>query len=174
MCADPDAEAIAAPEAEPLIFDAILTPNRSLGPRAFLVMMLGVCAITTGLGVHFFLQGAWPVLGFFGLDVLLLYVAFRMNYRAGRVAERVCVSPSEVVVHRREPSRREAVWRFNPYWLRVETGDPSDESSQVILASHGRRIIVGSFLSPDERHAFADALRAALTEANRADIDRTR
>ena len=46
----------------------------------------GVSFIT---GIAFLLKGAWPVFGFFGLDVALLYIAFRLNYRSGRLYETV-------------------------------------------------------------------------------------
>ena len=57
-------------------------------------------------GMFFFLLGAWPVVGFLGLDVALVYWAFRANYRAAAAFEEVTVTPSELRRAQRQPSRR--------------------------------------------------------------------
>ena len=70
-----------ADELEPTIFSAMITPHRSLGRVGFLVLMAVFGAVSFVAGIAFLLMGAWPVFGFFGLDVVLLYWAFRLNYR---------------------------------------------------------------------------------------------
>ena len=157
--------ALASAPAEAIIFDAVLTPHRSLSRSGFVVVMLLIGAVTTGLGVFFVLQGAWPIFGFLGLDVLLLYVAFRMSYRSGRIVERVRVTSHEVTITREAPSRRPESWTFNPYWLRVHIDEPPRHDSQIRLTSHGFTLTIGSFLSSEERGEFAKALRKALADA---------
>ena len=151
----------------PVLFDAVLAPNRSLGRVGFVAVMAGVIVVSVGLGTHFLLQGAWPVFGFFGLDIALLYLAFRLSYRSGRLRETIRVTADEVVVRRIAPNGRTTEWRFNPYWLRVALDDPVEHHSQITLTSHGRSLIVGPFLAPEERASLVKALRAALGEANR-------
>jgi uncharacterized membrane protein len=80
-------------QAEPGAFHAVLTPYRSLRPAGFLVLMVALGAVSFVAGILFLVAGAWPVLGFFGLDVLLVYVAFRLNYRSGRLYETVNLTP---------------------------------------------------------------------------------
>ena len=151
----------------PVLFDAVLAPNRSLGRAGFFAVMAGVVVVSVGLGTYFLLQGAWPVFGFFGLDIVLLYLAFRLSYRSGRLRETIRVTADEVVVRRILPNGRETEWRFNPYWLRVALDDPVEHESQITFTSHGRSLIVGCFLAPEERASLVNALRAALGEANR-------
>ena len=151
----------------PVIFDAELAPNRSLGRAGFIAVMAGVIVISVGLGVFFLLQGAWPVLGFFGLDIALLYLAFRLSYRSGRLRETIRVTADEVVVRRIAPNGRTTEWRFNPYWLRVALDEPVEHHSQITLTSHGRSLVIGPFLAPEERASLVAALRSALGEANR-------
>ena len=81
-------------ELEPTIFSATLTPHRSLGRAGFLILMLLFGGISFVTGMLFLVIGAWPVLGFFGLDVLLLYLAFRLNYWHAEAYEEVIVTPS--------------------------------------------------------------------------------
>ncbi len=152
-------------ETRPVLFDAVLHPHRSLSPRGFGILMACVGAVTLAVGGGFFLIGAWPIFGFLGLDLLLLYVAFRLNYRSARMYEHVRLTPAELTVQRVEFDGRSRAWRFQPYWLRVTMDDPPEHDSQVMLSSHGRRIVVGSFLSPEERLDFAKALGAALDRA---------
>lgn len=145
-----------------VFFDAILHPHRSLGRTGFRVLMGLFAAVSTAVSLAFTLLGAWPVVGFLGLDVLLLWWAFRANDRAARLYERVRLTEDELTVQRvawKQPERR---WSFQPYWLRVRMDDPPEHESQVTLSSHGRTLTVGSFLTPDERLEFANALRTAL------------
>jgi uncharacterized membrane protein len=152
-------------ETRPILFDAVLHPHRSLSPRGFGILMGCVGALTFGLGLGFWAIGAWPVFGLLGLDLVLLWVAFRISYRSARLYERVRLTPAELTVQRVEPDGKARAWRFQPYWLRVTMDDPPEHDSQVMLSSHGRRLVVGSFLSPEERLDFAKALGAALERA---------
>ncbi|HEV7370538.1 DUF2244 domain-containing protein [Arenibaculum sp.] len=147
-----------------ILFDAVLHPHRSLSPRGFAVLMGSVGTVSLAVGGWFLAQGAWPVFGFFGLDVLLLYVAFRLSYRAGRMHERVRLTEAELEVQRIDHRGGRRFWRFQPSWLRVAIDDPPEHDSQVVLSSHGRSVVVGSFLSPEERLDFAHALERALTQ----------
>ena len=143
-------------------FSARLTPHRSLGPRGFLVLMAVLCAVSFIAGVIFWLAGAWPVVGFFGLDVLLVYLAFKLNYASARRYETVEISGDELIVRRVVPGREPKQWTFHPYWVRVEMESDGEFYGPLYLTSHGTRLQIGAFLSGEERRDFADALRDAL------------
>lgn len=151
---------------EPL-FDAVLTPHRSLSPRGFIILMSAVCAVSFGAGLAFYLMGAWPVVGFLGLDVLLIYLAFRANYRSARMYEHLQLTPGKLTVERVSYHGDRKVWQFEPYWLRLEVDRPGEHDSRLRLSSHGRSVTVGSFLSPEEREEFASALGSALADLRR-------
>ena len=145
-------------------FSAVLMPHRSLSPRGFLILMSAVCAVSFVAGTAFVLMGAWPVFGFFGLDVLLIYVAFKLNYRAGRLYETVDLTDETLTVRRVRPSGRVQSWSFNPYWVRLNISDRPGKPAQLSLSSHGDTLVFGAFLSEDEKKDFADALQSALVE----------
>ena len=151
-----------ASDKTPALFDAILTPHRSLGASGFAILMTVVAAVNIGLGVSFMLQGAWPIFGFCGLDVLLFFVMFRLNYRSARLFERIRLLPDELIVERHDPRGRTESWSFQPYWLRIAMDDPPEHHSQLVLSSHGRSLAIGSFLSATERFDLAQALGQAL------------
>jgi uncharacterized membrane protein len=156
------------PAPEPVLFDALLTPHRSLSPRGFALLMAIAGLVGFGFGAAFLVMGAWPIFGFCGAEWLLFYVCFRLNYRAARMRERVRLTPVLLTVERRDPRGKVQSWSFQPYWLRVEMDDPPEHGSQLSLASHGKRLTIGSFLSPPERQDLAEALREALVRARQA------
>ncbi len=160
--------AIAAPPPEPrgrLYFDAVLRPNRSLPNAGFIALMAGVGVLGLIAGLFYVMLGAWPVLGFFGLEFVLVWLAFRMSYRQGRLHERVRVWADQMLVARRHPSGHEQHWTVPSAWTRVDIDEPVRHHSQVRLSNRGKTLILGSFLAPEERGAFALALRNAIAAA---------
>ncbi len=155
--------------AAPAAFDAVLYPNRSLGTTGFAVLMTAIVAVSIAVGAGFMAVGAWPVTGFLGLDVLLLYLAFRWNYRQAHRAEFIRLDQGGLTVRRVEPSGHHQEWRFEPAWLRVSMDQPLRHDSQLTLSSHGRRLVLGAFLTVEERFEVARALRAALHQHHRID-----
>jgi uncharacterized membrane protein len=146
----------------------VLTPHRSLGPKGFMVLMAAVCVVSFATGLFFFLLGAWPVIGFMGLDVALIYVAFRLNFRALKLYETVDLTQDALTVTRVAPSGKSQSWSFNPYWVRLSLQPRLGRSSELSLASHGKRLVFASFLSDAEREDFASALSSALASARSA------
>jgi uncharacterized membrane protein len=156
------------PAVDPKIFSAIITPHRSLGPTGFLIFMLCLGGLSFVSGAIFVSLGAWPVFGFFGVDVLLVYFAFRANYRTARAYEEVTVTASELTV--RKVNHRGGVrqWTLNPLWVRLERIVHEEFGiERLFLVSHGRRLAIAGFLGPDEKASFARALTNALGEAER-------
>ncbi|MDZ4380829.1 MAG: DUF2244 domain-containing protein [Parvibaculum sp.] len=157
--------------AAPLHFDALLTPHRSLSRKGFLIVMGIIATVNLTAGAIFMAKGAWPVLGFCGLEVALVWWAFRANYRAARAHETVQMSQSELRVRQVDAKGRARAFSFQPYWVRLSLKVNPDKSTQLHLLSHGRALEVASFLSPPERKDFARALEAALASLKAARPD---
>jgi uncharacterized membrane protein len=153
---------------EPTIFSAVLTPHRSLSRGGFLVLMLVLGGISFATGMVFLLAGAWPVFGFCGLDVLLVYLAFKVSYRRAKAYEQVTVTPSELTVRKVSHYGRISEWTLNPLWVRLDRVVHAEFGiERLFLVSHGRRLAIAGFLGPEEKASFALALSAALGEAKR-------
>ena len=152
-------------QAEPGAFRAVLTPYRSLGPTGFIVLMVALGAVSFITGIAFLMIGAWPVLGFFGLDVTLVYVAFKLNYRSGRLYETLDLTPSQLTWTRVHPSGRREQFDCNPYWARVALREWPDGRTDLRLIAQGRELIFGRFLNDDERRELATAIKGALIDA---------
>jgi uncharacterized membrane protein len=145
------------------LFDAVLYPHRSLSPRGVRFLTAGICGVLCLVALFFSAMGAWSALPFFGGEVLLIWWAFRTNARDGRMFERLHLTSDAMTVARVRPSGRETQHRFAPpHWLSVDLIPCPSGDNELWLASHGRSLMVGSFLTPDERRELAAALRGAL------------
>ncbi len=155
-------------QAEPELFSALLTPHRSLNRTGFVVLMTFVCTISFIAGVAFWLMGAWPIFGFFGIDALLIYWAFKVNFRRAKAIEEISVTPSELRVRRVSHRGHVVEWVLNPLWVRLDqTVHEEFGIERLYLVSKGRRVSIASFLNPEEKASFAKALMAALNTAKR-------
>lgn len=147
--------------AEPF-FERVLLPHRSLPPRGFHILMGILFLISLGVGIGFVMLGAWPVCGFFGLDVAAIYVAFRISYRSARRRETLRLAGDEFTVERVSIRGEHRIWRFQPFWLRVVLDQPNEHTSRLSLVSHGKSLVIGDFLPPPARPELAQSLKDAL------------
>lgn len=156
-------ETIAADEP---FFRALLKPHRSLGRTGFFILMgvLGFGWLATG--IFFLVDGAWPVFGFCGLDMLGIYIAFRLNYRAARAREEVTLSRTLLDIRKMAPSGRSETHSFNPFWTRFSVSRHSEIGiTRMSVTSRNETVAIGSFLNPDDRESFAKAFQRALATA---------
>ena len=159
-------ETNAAFGADEPFFHALLMPHRSLGRTGFAVLMGALLFGWAATGAIFLAHGAWPVFGFFGLDVVLLYVAFRVNYRAARVREEVSVSRTSLDIRKTAPSGRVEAHRFNPFWTRFAIARHAEIGiTGMAVEARGESVSIGGFLNPDDRESFATAFGRALATA---------
>lgn len=153
---------------QPKLFSALLTPHRSLNRTGFLVLMGFLSVVSFATGIAFLLMGAWPVFGFLGLDVLVIYWAFRVNFRRATATEEITVTPLELRVRRVSHRGHVAEWVLNPLWVQLDQKTHAEFGiERLYLVSRGRRVSIGNFLGADEKASFAKALLAALQTAKR-------
>ncbi|MFK4825189.1 DUF2244 domain-containing protein [Paenochrobactrum sp. BZR 588] len=148
------------------IFQALLQPYRSLGRKGFIILMSALIACWLLVSFIFFSLGAWPIFGFFGLDIALIYWAFRVNYRAAQAREEISVSKSELHIRQIAASGRIQNHSFNPFWTKFHVDRRPDIGITAMnIESRGRILKIGSFLNADDRESFANAFSSALHEA---------
>jgi uncharacterized membrane protein len=154
------------PKFDDVIFSATLRPHRSLGPRGMTILLGAVAAFSFSIGGYVWWIGAWPVIGFVGLDVTAIALAFRLNSRAARAFEEVEVSRAAIVVRRVSAGGRSQELRFNPQWVRLEVEEAEDEGVvRIAIRIRQGRVPVGAFLNPRDKKTFARAFDAALATA---------
>jgi uncharacterized membrane protein len=155
-------------EADRPLFATTIRPHQSLGRAGFRVMMALFGGLSFVVSLTFVRMGFWPVAGFFGLDVLALYLALKTSFRRGRSFEEVVVTRLEVLLARVTHRGKRAEWRFNPLWTRLHKRVDDEFGLQALaLTSRGQRVAVARDASPAVRERVADGLTRALTEAKR-------
>ena len=155
--------------ADDTVFEATLTPHRSLGRKGFRVVITLCCLSAVFSSIPFILFGAWPVAGFYGLDVIALFIAFKVNYRrAVGAEEKVWLSYVELRLSKTSHRGERAEWRFNPLWSRLSLDEDEDFGALRLCVVSGRQTVpIGEFLAPPQRRHLAEALSAALVKAKR-------
>jgi len=98
-------------------------------------------------GFIFWYLGAWPVFGFLGLDIVLIYAAFKLNYRSGNMYERLFIISKKLKILRSLPSGKVQIWELNPYWAQANLIEINNHQSQLIIKSKNKAVSIGSFLN---------------------------
>lgn len=153
------------------LYTTVLRPHRSLSPRGFRIVMICMAAGSAFASLPFFVVGAWPVLGFFGLDVLLLYLCLRWNFYTARACEEVCLTPIELSIRKISYRGEESRFVFNPAWVRLHREEDEEFGLMRLAVSERARMLdIGGFLGPSERARFAKEFSTALQTAKRGPV----
>ena len=150
------------------LFSARLDPHRSMTVRGSAIVIGAYALLSALFSLPFFLIGAWPIVGFLGLDVALLYFAFRANFRAAKAYEHFRLTYFELQFARVSAAGLKREWRFAPAWVRLERVEHEEFGVQRLsLHNRGRRWDIAKFLGPDQKAEFATRFTSALAEARR-------
>ena len=145
--------------------DLYLRPYRSLSPAGFWVIMTILAVWSFVGGIVFLLAGAWPVLGFVAVDVALVWWAFKASYGDRRAYERLRLTQGVLTVERSDKRGATERHEFPSYWLKVTLETRPPDSNRLVLSSHGRHLVVGGFLGPEQREEVATMLSEAMARA---------
>jgi uncharacterized membrane protein len=145
-----------------------LKPHRSLSRRNFRFLMAFFTAASFFSSLPFILLGAWPIAGFFAMNVAIFYVAFRINFRAARAYEDLEITFFELLLAKVSAKGQRAEWRFNPSFVRLEQDRHAEFGTQrLALVSRGRAVEIAAFLGPAAKSDLAASVSRALADARR-------
>lgn len=154
-------------QADPL-FAAKLTPHRSLGPRGRAVLVGAVMAMAAIPSLVFYSLGAWPIVGFMGLDVLAVWVALRWSAHQTKRAEEVTLWPNRLEVREVSAGGKQSVVAFDPNETRLIVDRDYDEKTTALyLRNREGDYELGAFLAASEKASFARVFGTALRKARR-------
>lgn len=145
--------------------DTVITPERSLPMTGFKLLLGALIAVNLVMAVFFLVIGATPVPIFLGLDVLGVFIAFRISYRRAATRERVVVTADEVQVLKELRGKRRTMWSSPTAFTRIELDHSGNHGTRVRLALSRKRLLIGQALGPREREALAEAVEAAIRSA---------
>lgn len=148
------------------LFHAVLTPYRSIGAVG-IRWVVGIYAVLAAIpALYFFFSGAWPVLGFLGLDALALWWALSASKKSENDFEEVMLWPDNLQIRRVSAKGKQSYEAINPFWFRLHlVRDDDDQITNIRLVSRQKSLEVGSFLPPDEKTVFARLFGNALARS---------
>ena len=136
----------------------IVRPNRSLTWEKTKLVYFCIASYSLAIAGAFAVMGFWPVLPFAGGEMAALGIAFYVNALAGTSVQVVTVGADVVKVEKERPGPR-CEWRFQRAWARVHIDGPSGHrSSRLVVRSHGKEVVLGEFLTENERKRLAATL----------------
>ncbi|MDB5506035.1 MAG: hypothetical protein JWR75_673 [Devosia sp.] len=151
--------------AEPL-FAATLMPHRALSHRGLRVVIAIVAILASIPGIVFFALGAWPIVGFMGLDVLAVWWALSASTRDGRRREAVTLWPERLIIIAVSPNGGEVKTEFHPLHVRlIVARDYEERTTKLTLREKDTELEIGSFLNAEEKGSFGRAFGTALRRA---------
>ena len=144
--------------------DIKIYPNQSLTPKGFIILMFLITIPAGFIGIAFYLTGAWPVLGFMGLEIILIYIAFKILFYRNKFYEHIVLNNKKLNVFFNKQNKVLKKIELEPTWLQVKIEDIYKNKDMLTLSSHGKKIILGSFLIPEERQVLAKTIRSGLND----------
>jgi len=153
-------------EDDNVLFDAVLTPHRSLPIKGFNLLIAAVVGANLLIGVPLWLLGAWPVVGFMGLDVLAIWAALTISMRGGKAYEVVTLWPTSLELKKVDPKGAEEAMSFVPKTVKfVIDRDYNERVTALWLKTDAKRIPLGAFLSAEEKLSLSKVFGTALRKA---------
>ena len=142
-----------------IILNIVLIPNRSLTKSTFFLIISFLIVISISLGIFFYTIGAWPVIGFFGLDVILFSLIFYLHNKSLNISERIILTKNEMIIEKEKLFRKNLIVKFSPpNWINVTLKKSIYNKTRLIIHSHGSAIFVGDFLTKIEKINLANSL----------------
>lgn len=137
----------------------LLKRNCSITPVQLALMYASLCAVSLGIAVFFWLQGARMVMSFAWLELLAVGAAFVVYARHARDGEKIVLQGGQLVVELETAGRMQRA-AFNRQWVRVEP--KNGDGSLIEVSGQGQSVRVGRHLRPELRPALAREIRFAL------------
>jgi uncharacterized membrane protein len=147
--------------------DAVLEPPRSLSARGFNRVMMILGGLSLFSSAVFLTLGAWPVVGFLGLEILAVWLVFNWSFRSQTARTYVRVTADAVDVRKVDGWGRERHARVSAFFARVELDRTASGPNALRLATSARAYALGEHLTPRERESFARRLTQAISDARR-------
>ena len=148
------------------LYSITLKPYRSLNKIGFITMMVVLCGFSFITGIIFMKKGAWPVFGFFGLDILLVYIFFRLSFKSGKEFEIVNLTKKKLIIKKYKEKKIIKTYILDANWVKIQIQNPLEHSSKLQISSKNKSIIIGSFLRLDEKIEVLQNIENALRKHN--------
>lgn len=146
-----------------VLFEAVCTPPRSLDARGMRIVAGLILVASAMIGLLFLMLGAWPILGFTGLEAALVLGLMALHRRWSlRSVEILILTEDRLTIRRTDfQGRREEV-KVDPYWARLRLEERPGRVALLVLRQRDHAIEIGKLLGDEQKRDLAGALGEAL------------
>lgn len=146
------------------LFSATITPNRSLGKRGYQLFMGFFILYCVGLSLFFLTLGWWPIIAFLGLDLVALWLAFKICYQRSNRKEHVLVTAKSVIIRKVDPKGHEIFTEYTSAWSRLafKKGYEEGQLDKIFILYKQEQCEIAADLSHREKFDFYKALKCAM------------
>jgi uncharacterized membrane protein len=135
-----------------------------MSPQGVVLLFAAIIAVSVTIGLGFLLAGAWLVLPFAGLEIIVAGLALRSVARRSNDYEQLIVEDGRMTItyfRSGESSRIE----FPCYWARIvlQPGPSKWRSPRLFICSHGQALEIGACMNDEEKQALAEDLKSVVS-----------
>lgn len=145
--------------------DAVLEPPRSLSPRGFSRVMVALASLSCLFSLGFIAIGAYPIVGFLGLEILLLWYLMKRHVEQRAARTHLRVTAERVDICRIASDGREKREWLPSYFARVVYDARLRGARALMIVAGDRSVQIGEHLSGDEQSSLASRIDVALRDA---------
>jgi len=138
--------------------------NQSLTTRGLYILMFFITIPASYIAISFYVLGAWPVLGFMGFEILLIYIAFKILFYNNKFYEHIILDSEKLNILFKKKNKIIKKIELEPTWVQVKIEKIYENEDTLIVSSHGKKIILANYLIPEERLKLAGKIKSGLRE----------
>ena len=138
--------------------------NQSLTTRGLYILMFFITIPASYIGISFYVLGAWPVLGFMGFEILLIYIAFKILFYKNKFYEHIILDSEKLNILFKKKNKIIKKIELEPTWVQIKIEKIYENEDTLIVSSHGKKIILANYLIPEEWLKLAGKIKSGLRE----------
>ena len=152
-------------ELEATKFEILLKPNSSLTGATRILFLGSIFFICSVIGIGFFLAGGIMILPFAGLEIILVYLAFRLSFNWSNQKQIIILSKDHVEV-RVDGLTEFFTWKEFRSFATFNISKDQSMEDKISFRSKGKEIYVGNFLNKEDKEKLKEEVALIIQKLN--------
>lgn len=144
----------------------IARPNASASTEGVLKLLISLVVLSGLIAFAFMHIGAWMVLPFAGLELVLVVLAFVLVMRHRGDYEKITFAEDHVEIEQHVLGKTKHI-RFQRYWTRITLREGESGKTSLWIGSHNQEVEFGrDIMDNAQREELASHLKRTLLKLN--------
>ena len=152
-------------ELEATKFEILLKPNSSLTGATRVLFLGSIFFICIVIGIGFFLAGGIMILPFAGLEIVLVYLAFKVSFNWSNQKQVIILSKEHVEV-RVDGLKEFFTWKEFRSFATFNISKDQSMEDKISFRSKGKEIYVGNFLNKEDKEKLKEEVSLIIQKLN--------